>query len=146
MGTWDTGPFDNDDAADWAYAFEDTDATAGLAIIETTLRAAAQYPAADYMDIDDGAPAVAAAALLARIVDGEPPGDSEKAYDNAPFTWAARTSPVPPPELAELAARALDRVTAPRSELASLWDEAGPEWRSGIDALATRLRPEGKAR
>lgn len=38
-------PFDNDDAADWACAFEHADAGNGLALIETTLRTAAQVPA-----------------------------------------------------------------------------------------------------
>lgn len=146
MGTWDAGPFDNDDATDWAHEFEHADATAGLAIIDTTLRTAVQYPADDYMDSDDGAPTVAAAALLAHIVDGEPSGNSERDDGNDAFTWAARTRPVLPPELLDLAIHALDRVTAANSELASLWAEAGPGWRSSIDALANRLRPAGQVR
>lgn len=139
MGTWDAGPFDNDDAADWAYAFEHADAGSGLALIETTLRTAVQVPADDYLDSDDGADAVAAAATLAHILDGEPLGGSGKVSGNAAFAWVARTAPVPSPELLELAIRALTRVTAPGSELASLWAEAGPEWRSGIDSLSDRL-------
>lgn len=145
MGTWDAGPFDNDDAADWAYAFEHADAGKGLALIDATLRAAVQVPVNDYLDSDDGANTVAAAAILAHILDGEPPSDSEKAYGSDAFTWVARTAPVPPPELQELAIRALARVTAPGSELASLWDEAGPEWRSSIASLSARLR-NGQAR
>jgi hypothetical protein len=34
MGTWGTGAFDNDTAADWLYALEEVD---DLSLIETTI-------------------------------------------------------------------------------------------------------------
>lgn len=33
MGAWGVGPFENDDAADWALEFTDADLQAGLGIV-----------------------------------------------------------------------------------------------------------------
>lgn len=51
MGTWDTGPFDSDTAADWAFTVRDcTDADARRTLLEFTLRGAL----ADIIDSGDG--------------------------------------------------------------------------------------------
>jgi len=61
MGAWGEGAFDNDDAADWSWEFENADLTAGLQLITDALSAAAQADDAAYLDERDGALAVAAA-------------------------------------------------------------------------------------
>lgn len=137
MGAWGDGPFDNDDAADWAAQLDDADQEAGLRLIESALRQAAQESADGYLDCDDGAIAVAAAELVARFA-GQP-ASVTSASESTP-QWAARVSPQVATPLASLAIQAAARVTGPRSELASLWDEAGTSWRASMTDLASRLQ------
>ena len=114
MGTWDAGPFDNDSATDSANDVDDAPEHERAALIRTALTVAAQNDT--YLELDEGAPAVAAAALVAcRLPGGElfaPNGYGPQA-------------PVPhlPADLVPLAISAVDRVLAADSELASLWSE-----------------------
>lgn len=64
MGAWGVKPFENDDAADFVYQVESD----GLDAILSGLDAAAT---ADYCEADQGAQAVAAAALAAAARDGQ---------------------------------------------------------------------------
>jgi hypothetical protein len=61
MGAWDAGPFDNDDAVDWAAEFDNADKAAGTERLRTALQAAS----ADYLEAPEGAVAVAAAQVVA---------------------------------------------------------------------------------
>ncbi|MFH8348200.1 DUF4259 domain-containing protein [Streptomyces sp. NPDC018045] len=135
MGTWGMGPFDHDAAADLLDDLAAMPADRRLGAIRGVLSTAAAER--DYLEAPEGAMAVAAAALTAaaRAASASPPGS---AY--APDL----TIPAPPPQLAVLAVHALDRVCAPDSELAELWDAAdgGREWRAGM----ARLRAELTAR
>lgn len=114
MGTWDAGPFDNDDAADFANDLDDAPEHERVTLIRTILATAVENDT--YLDYDDGAPAVAAAALVAcRLPGGEqfvPNGYGPEA-------------PIPdlPADLVPLAISAVDRILAADSELASLWSE-----------------------
>lgn len=137
MGAWGEGAFDNDDAADWAAQFDGADSEAGLRLIEDALRSAAQTGLDDYLESDIGAEAVAAAELVTGIV-GQPPRTTP--YNETALRWAARVSPDVAQPLVGLALRAIERVTGTGSELAELWDEAGPSWRASMTDLASRLR------
>lgn len=137
MGTWAEGPFDNDDAADWSLEFEDADEASGLRLIEDALNEAAGTGAGVYLQYDAGARAVAAAELVAHIA-GQP--TLESPYNEVALRWATRVSAHARPSLAGLAAQAVTRVTGPGSELAGLWDEAGPSWRTSMTELEARLR------
>lgn len=137
MGAWGEGAFDNDDAADWAAQFDGADSEAGLRLIEDALRSAAQTGLDDYLESDIGAEAVAAAELVMGIV-GQPPRTTP--YNETALRWAARVSPDAAQPLVGLALRAIERVTGPGSELAELWDEAGPSWRASMTDLASGLR------
>lgn len=114
LGTWDAGPFDNDSAADFANDLDDTPEHERTALIRTVLTAAVENDS--YLDLDEGAPAIAAAALVAcRLPGGEqfaPNGSGPEA-------------PIPKlaPDLVPLAIDAVDRVLAANSELAELWSE-----------------------
>src|SRR5437016_2924361 len=114
LGTWDAGPFDNDSAADFANGLDDAPEHERAARIRTALTAAARNDT--YLDLDEGAPAVAAAALVAsRLPGGE---------QFAPNGYGP-AAPLPdlPADLVLLAISAVDRVLAADSELASLWSQ-----------------------
>ncbi len=134
MGTWDTGPWDNDGAADWGAELDEMAEGARLDAVRGALAAAADE-GGEHVDSDVGEIAVAAASIVAAAC---PDGPSD----------ASGYGPVNPiPGVAEhletlrpLAVRALDRVVADDSELAELWDDAGdPAWREAVVALRTVL-------
>ncbi|MEV6978921.1 DUF4259 domain-containing protein [Kitasatospora sp. NPDC093806] len=133
MGTWDIGPFENDTAADFANALDETAPDERESLVRSTLLRAAQ--SRDDLDADYGAEAVAAAARIAAQYPGgapvEPPYGPEQSL------------PVFSPDLRGLAVDALDRVLAEDSELAELWDETedGPLWRADVDRIRAVLDP-----
>ena len=133
MGAWDAGPFDNDSAADFADDLDDAPEHERVAMIRTALATAAGNDT--YLDLDEGAPAVAAAALVAsRLPGGE---------QFAPNGYGPET-PVPdlPTNLVPLAISAVDRVLAANSELAALWSEdmrAQRPWHTSMQQLKSVL-------
>jgi hypothetical protein len=129
MGAWGSGPFENDDAADWAWELEEAH---DHGVLRRALEVATSTRG--YFELPDGAAAVAAAAVIASALDGDRAGMSDEV--NAYIDRVGR----PDAELVELARRALDHV-AEDGELAELWDEADdPEWRDGLASLQGRLR------
>ena len=131
MGAWGTGPFDNDDAADWSADLENADDPAHL--IEETLSLVVD--AEDAVEAPVAHQAVAAAAALAA---GLAAGlDVDPDYGPKDIT-------VPPtPELAALGVRALDRVTAPDSEWRELWEESGEPGAALASVARIRTALEG---
>ncbi|UUU19317.1 DUF4259 domain-containing protein [Streptomyces sp. DSM 40750] len=132
MGTWGTGPFDSDVAADFV------DGLGGRTpqqIIDL-MASAFQRVLAPGMRVDggDGAEAVAAAALIASRVPDSPvvfdPGDGP-------------SEPIPdlPPSLRPMAQQALHRVLQDGSELAAGWVEGtdADEWRRAVQLIAQTL-------
>ncbi len=73
MGSCGHGPFDNDDAADWASQFSELDGSAGLAAIHEAFSAAARD---GYLEAPDGSVAVAAAEVVAHLVAPEATADT----------------------------------------------------------------------
>jgi hypothetical protein len=118
MGTWGTGPFDNDTAADWAGDFEEADVAARPAMIRDALAAAAD--AEDYLDADDAMAALAAAALVSAAQPNGPQPD-----DNYGPDAAALEGLVLDDGLRALADRAVTRVLGADSEWRELWEDAG---------------------
>ena len=114
MGTWDAGPFDNDDAADFANDLDGAPEDQRAAMIREALTAAIDNDG--YLDLDEGAPAVAAAALVTCPLPG-----GERFAPNC----YGPEAPIPdlPPDLVSLAISAVDRVLGSDSELAALWAE-----------------------
>ncbi|MFF3754049.1 DUF4259 domain-containing protein [Streptomyces sp. NPDC002018] len=132
MGTWDTGHFDNDTAADFAADLDEATEAGRTDLVRAALLRA--IAAEEYLDSDEAVVAVAAAALVAEQCPGGPPVETVYGPDE----------PLPrfPEELRVLAVRALDRVTADRSELRDLWAEADGEagaWQRGTAELRTAL-------
>lgn len=140
MGTWGQAPFENDAAGDWDLGFKGADRDAGLVLVHAALSAAANTPEDEELDSYPGMEAVAAAELVAAIrgLDVDRAGDSELAFD-----WITSTRPALGRESVRLAVRALERVTATRSELAALWAEEGVDsWRESIASRIQSLRNE----
>jgi len=128
MGAWGSGPFQNDAALDWLARAKLDPQAVELAFERAT--------GPGYLDVDDGASAVAAAAVVAAAVDGDDAGLAESGRA------VARELRVDA-ELRSRAVAALDATLGPSSELRSLWDEgpAGARFRVAIAALRARLVP-----
>lgn len=132
MGAWGLGPFENDGALEpLAQLREEEDDAVGAAF-----RAVMAEP--DYVEVDAGQGAVAAAEILASAYGR--PGD-ELPEEVARIVALYRERLLGEVELVEQARQALARLTAEGSEIAELSDEAGhgPEWRSRIADLDRRL-------
>jgi len=134
MGAWGVAAFENDHACD--YLLEAT--TDGLVSLEEAFGVVLE--ADGYLEAPEGERAVAAAELLVALITGDtsqlPEGDLP---DWAEATPTARLEALRAPALA-----ALDRVTAPESELAELWaeTESHTAWHQEVEALRARLRDD----
>jgi hypothetical protein len=132
MGTWNLGAFANDDAADLL-------AEAGvspLRPVTAALRAIADAPAGEYLDVDVGAPGWAACELVAMAFGYGAGGEVE----SLPLAVAARLRPKE--DLRCLALEVLPRLApAATSELAALWHEGsdGGRFAAALDDLRARL-------
>jgi hypothetical protein len=136
MGTWDTGPFDNDTAADWTYELEETD---DLSFIEETLDAALAISASESVPPEVGECAIAAADTLARLQGSV---SSESAYTETVDEWVKAHRLKPSPALIAKAKAALARITTEPSELLDVWNETddGGGWSDSVQELSDRLR------
>jgi hypothetical protein len=132
MGTWGTGPFDNDTAADFS---DDLDDAASLSEREDLIRGvlARTVKATGYLT--EAEEAVAAAALIAaQRPGGEPVGS---------VYGPKQSLPAFPEGLRELAAEALDRIMADESGLSGTWVNPvdARQWLSSIKTLRDVLDP-----
>ncbi|QHA02076.1 DUF4259 domain-containing protein [Streptomyces broussonetiae] len=133
MGTWDVGPFDNDDAADFALALDEATLDNRESLVRSALERAAN--AMDYLSDTDAVLAVAAAALVV----AQHPGGEPTCANYGP------SQPMPkfPADFKKLAVDALGQVVAESSELAERWDESsnGRKWSQAITRLRDILDP-----
>jgi len=131
MGTWGTGAFDSDDSLDWVWALLES---RDWSVVGSTLRTAADVEPDAYLEAPDGQVAWAAAAVVAAA------GNPGVTLPDEVSAWLDDHRASCPAELRPLAALALERVLADRSELAELWDEAGNDaWRTDVRSLASQL-------
>jgi len=131
MGAWGIGTFDNDDAADWAYEFEDaTDLSPARQALAATM------DSDGYLAIPEGACGVAAAAVVASTFDGDLKGLPEEVGESVDDHPGSATRGD-----ARLALDALEQVTSEESELRILWDDApeATDWAKEIEKLRHRL-------
>lgn len=135
MGAWGAGSFQNDDAADWGHDLTDAD---DVKFVVASLRAAADASLDDYIEVDVGSNAVAAAEVVA-AASGHP-GD-RSSYSEHLLDWAENNPDAGAPEMRRLACDALRRVMQEESELRDLWHDAGPaEWHASVRELEARLQ------
>ena len=138
MGAWGDKPFENDAAVDWLAELEEH----GVAALRETLNAVAETDGADYLDVDDGSAAIAAAEIVAAGLRRRAAGTAEaRRRLAAQLGFGDRSSD------RELARRAVERVLAPQSELRGLWDDAGSEsgWHAAVGELLERLGGDASA-
>lgn len=84
MGTWGTGPFDNDTAADWCGDLNEAAPARRPAMIEQALTAVVEEE--DYLDSDFAVEAIAAAAIVAAQQPAGPPVDEVTGRSSSPIT------------------------------------------------------------
>ncbi|MER6376789.1 DUF4259 domain-containing protein [Streptomyces mirabilis] len=131
MGTWDTGPFDNDTAADFANALDDAKPEEREALIRGVLTRTVD--AVGWLT--EGEEAVAAAALIAAQCPG---GDTiDTSYG------PEKPMPVFPNDLRTLADEVLARVISEEAGPASNWVDPADwkQWRANLTRLRTVLAP-----
>jgi hypothetical protein len=118
VGAWDAGPFDNDDAADFAAELDEADPNQRIVLLRDALQAAADID--DVIDEDVYLRAMAAAAVVAasRV---DTVGDS----GYAPKFLAGDDDFAVPDDLIELALLVLDRLAEGNDEYAEFFGEAG---------------------
>ncbi|MER5382065.1 DUF4259 domain-containing protein [Streptomyces sp. NPDC002688] len=131
MGTWDTGPFDNDTAADFADALDDARPEERQRLIRGVLTRTVN--ATGYLT--EAEEAVAAAGLIAAQCPGGEPVDTPYGPETSMPDFA--------PDLRTLAAEALTVIVSDDSERASSWVEPGDwkRWRAALDRLRDVLDP-----
>ncbi|MFD4752762.1 DUF4259 domain-containing protein [Streptomyces sp. NPDC058426] len=129
MGTWGSGPFGNDAAADWCRGPDDAEPVARAGLVGAAPAHAADTPPGTYLD--DGEHTVAAAALVAAQC---PRGEPAKSAYGPRRPLPDLTAPRP------LALEAVDRVLTAPSEPLGLW-EGAPSWHGATDRLRAALAP-----
>jgi hypothetical protein len=131
VGTWGTGPFDNDTAADFAGDLDDAPPGEREALVRGVLT----RTASDTGYLAEAEEAVAAAALIAAQCPGGSPVDTVYGPDEP--------LPVFPEDLRKLAASALDRVLADDSWLRGNWNDPAKmrQWLASVRACRDVLDP-----
>jgi len=135
MGASGTGPFENDGALDLCGDLEDLTPAGVHARLRQALTVVAEADEEEYVDVDLGQEAVAAAAIVAARRSGDTATLEAEDLDGL--------IPADLDGLTALAAAALTRVLAENSELSALWSESSlldDQWRASIQALLTTLR------
>lgn len=132
MGAWGEKAFENDSALDWLDDLE----SEGVDALRDLLARVMDTDEADYLDVDDGAPAIAAAEIVAAAR-----GRGRDRLTKPVIAWLDANADDLVEEDLILAARAVERVVAGNSELRELWEEGGPDspWHADVRTLLTRL-------
>jgi len=119
MGAWDVGPFGNDDAADWAWQFDEVD---GLELLDETLdNVFEEANSDDYVEAPTGSEAVAPCEVIARM---KGKGGERTVYSGSADKWIVSHGNSPKQELVTKAIKALDIVMSEKSELYQLWKDS----------------------
>jgi len=138
MGTWAVDAFGNDYAQDWA---QDLHETSNLDAVEDTLNVVLDAPGE--LEAPFAAEALAAIEVLARLQGkGGARCEDSAAVDEWVDARKAKGKPIKPrADLADKAARALERILSPQSELRALWEDSEyyADWRAAVEELRARL-------
>ncbi len=138
MGAWGAGVFDNDDAGDWLYEYEERGADAVIEAFATVR----DSHAAGYVELPEGGAAVAAAEAVAFAL-GRP---DPEIMDSIAATLSRHAPAVA--ALSDIRSRARDALSLvmeeeATSELLELWMEGGEDgagdFLAAIAALKARL-------
>jgi uncharacterized protein DUF4259 len=128
MGTWDFGPFDNDTAADFVADIDEASGREQLVKLRAAL--VAVEGSVDRIDAPDVEVAVAAAALVARDLEG---GEEFKSSNYG----RVRKLPSIPNDVILLAHDAVARIISSENDVKDYWDSIGDtgKWHSMLQRL-----------
>ncbi|MBE4741165.1 MULTISPECIES: DUF4259 domain-containing protein [Streptomyces] len=134
MGTWGTGPFASDRAADFVDELEGLTRQQVIDVLERAFQRVTD--SAERVDGGDGAEAVAAGALVASTLPDSPIGINPDVGPSEPL-------PSVPASLCASARLALHRVLQDGSELATGWvDRAdADQWHEQVRQILRALQP-----
>jgi hypothetical protein len=138
VGAWGEKTFENDAAMDWLVELEEQ----GVPALRTILSDVAQTAEDEYLDVDDGARAMAAGEMVAAAL-----GQGRDRVPTRSHAWLdVNASAITERDLA-MARRAVRRILTANSELRELWDDSDPntKWQAGVRVLLTRLGGEPTA-
>jgi hypothetical protein len=135
MPGWGTGSFENEDAQSFLGRLQ----SLGIDDLKAILSRAADGE--DYLEAPESGTAVAAAEVVAALVAAAKDETASSATPRQIFDWIRKTKYGVPPDLAELACRAVERVRT-NSELKDLWLEAEGlnEWSAVLRDLEGKLK------
>ena len=135
MAGWGTGSFENEDAQSFLGRLN----SLGIEDLKSILARAADQE--NYLEAPESSIAVAAAEVVAALVGAAKDETASSATPRQIFDWISKTKSEVPPDLAELARRAVERVRT-NSELKDLWLEAEGlnEWSAALRGLEGRLK------
>lgn len=130
MGAWGLGPFDNDEAADWAYQVE---ACSDLACVRSKLLEVVE---GEYLEAPLGEEGLAAAEVLSFCL-----SHGQSNITTSLSSWLFHLNDRPTDRDLQLGIETVNRVIGTQSELAETWEESteGHSWRSQVESLRRRL-------
>ncbi|WP_309571056.1 DUF4259 domain-containing protein [Deinococcus sp.] len=132
MGTWGTGSFDNDSAADFIKEVVEDGVVALREALEIVLD-----PDLEYVEVEEGSRAMAAAEIIAALTSG----DHRNITDDDLLSWVEEADAKSVTGQREQALDAVDRVLGPDSELPELWEDSDDlrEWQRDVQRLRSSL-------
>ncbi len=135
MGAWDTDPFGNDTACDWAYSLEESE---DFDLIEEAL-SKIEAAGDEYIEAPEAEEAIAAADTLARL---KGKAYVKNSHTEAVDEWVAEQQLTVPEDMIELAILAIERIQSEPSELLEQWEESDDfdAWKKHLENLKKRLK------
>ncbi|GGO22420.1 DUF4259 domain-containing protein [Deinococcus humi] len=132
MDIWGTGPFENEAGA----AFADEVVQDGEFALAEAFDVALD-PDTDFLAAEEGHRTLAAAEILAAVLDG----DTQNIVSARLRSWVQEADAVDLAPLRDVARDAVGRVVGPESELPDLWAENADadEWLGTVQGLQMRL-------
>ncbi len=134
MPGWGTGSFENEDAQNFLGRLH----SLGIEDLKAVLARAADQE--KYLEAPESSIAVAAAEVVAALVAAAKDETASSTTPRQIFDWISKIESGAPPDLVDLARRAVERVRT-NSELKDLWLEAEGlnDWSAALRDLAERL-------
>lgn len=134
MGSWGSGIFENDAAADWAFGLEEAE---DLTYVENALDRVIQT-GDEYLDASDAEEGLAAVEVVARL---RGKWGMKSPYSEPVDLWVKKMKLKPSPDLVKKAIAVVNRVVVEPSELLELWTETDEldEWKDSVAELKSRV-------
>jgi uncharacterized protein YbjT (DUF2867 family) len=134
MPGWGAGSFENEDAQNFLGRLN----SLGIDDLKQILARAADQ--AEYLEAPESGVTVAAAEVVAALVAAAKDETASSSTPRQIFDWISKSEAGTPPDLVDLARRAVERVRT-NSELKDLWLEAEGlnEWSAALRNLEERL-------